>query len=84
MKPGDLNKLEIHWPEMPTSLSEVGDLVIDVGSAATSAVGSLATKAMEAVKQKEVPHNLNNIIFKKSYKILCNFLSFMIFLHKLN
>ncbi|XP_033227545.1 MICOS complex subunit MIC27 isoform X2 [Belonocnema kinseyi] len=53
VKPGDSNQLEIHWPELPTSLSEVGDLVVGVGSSAACAVVNLTTKAIDAVKQKE-------------------------------
>lgn len=54
VKPGDENQLEIQWPEVPTSFSELGDLVIEFGSNTAETVGNLVYKAVDIVQQKEV------------------------------
>ncbi|XP_051154204.1 MICOS complex subunit MIC27 [Leptopilina boulardi] len=53
VKPGDENQLEIQWPEVPTSFSELGDLVIEFGSNTAETVGNLVYKAVDIVQQKE-------------------------------
>lgn len=53
VKPGDEDQLEIHWPEVPTSFSEFGDLVIEFGSNTFETVGNLVYKAVDLVQQKE-------------------------------
>ncbi|XP_043477090.1 MICOS complex subunit MIC27 [Leptopilina heterotoma] len=53
VKPGDEEQLEIQWPEVPTSFSELGDLVIEFGSNTFETVGNLVSKTVDFVQEKE-------------------------------
>lgn len=73
MKPGDEEQLEIHWPEVPTTFSELGDLVIEFGSNTFETVGNLVSKTVDFVQEKEVKKNVNNVLDKNKNKLTNTF-----------